>query len=64
MFYYVSPIIELLFIVLFVLLCITGLFLFDAIRKKNDKRKRICIICIVMILVFTAIVYFYLKQLT
>ena len=63
MFYYVSPIIEFISILLFALFCVTGLLLFDAIRKKDRKRKIICIICIGIILAISIIFYFYLKQL-
>ena len=62
MFYYVSPIIEFISILLFALLCVAGLLLFDAIRKKDSKRKRICTIWIGIILVISIIFYFYLKQ--
>lgn len=64
MYYYVSPIIEFIFVFSIATFCIAGLQLFDAVRKKNIKRKRICIISIIIIIVFTMMFYFYLKQLT
>ena len=38
MYYYVSPIIEFIFVFSIATFCIAGLQLFDAIRKKNFKK--------------------------
>lgn len=64
MYYYVSPIIEVAFLILFSVFCISMLFLFDAVRKKNPKRKWICLLIALLAAVLAIGLLAYLKGLS
>lgn len=63
MFYYVSPIVEVVFIVLISIFIIAGLFLLDSIRKKKQIQKRISFVFFVSSIFLMIGFYSYLKQL-
>lgn len=63
MYYYVSPIIEIIFVCLFAAFCIAMLFLFDAVRTGKHHRKSICVICIAVTIILAVVLYCYIKGL-
>lgn len=62
--YYVSPIIEIAFLILFSTFCISMLCLFDAVRKKNQKRKWISLLVGLLTAVLAIGLLAYLKGLS
>lgn len=64
MYYYVSPIIEIAFFILFAAFCISMLFLFDAVRKKNPKRRWISLLIALLAVVLAFGLLLYLKGLS
>lgn len=62
--YYVSPIVEIAFLILFSTFCISMLCLFDAVRKKNQKRKWISLLIGLLAAVLAIGLLAYLKGLS
>lgn len=63
MFYYVSPTIEIAFLLLFAAFCVAGLLLIDAVRKQKQRQKALSILVLGFVLLLALAFYAYLRNL-